>query len=132
LEEARDVRRCTYKRVYNPAPGEGDIAVPLLGIRAFSRRVSREIESVIETGQPLVLTKHGRPVAAVVPINEDSLEDFVVAHAPEFTAAMKAADVELARGETKPLSETLDELEAEEEEARARERETVPERAGRS
>ena len=106
------------------------ITVPLLGIRAFSRRVSREIESVIETGEPLVLTKHGRPVAAVVPIDENSLEDFVIAHAPEFTAAMKAADVELARGETKPLSETLDEIEAEEDDARPREREATPERAG--
>lgn len=83
----------------------------LIGIRGLSRRVSRHIEQVEKTGEPLVVTRRGRPVVAIVPVDADGLEDFVLAHVPEFTLGMRAADSELERGETVPLSEVLDELE---------------------
>lgn len=94
----------------------------VLGIRAFSRKVSSFVEHVESTGEPLILTRHGRPAAAVIPLNADSFEDFVIAHVPEFSAAMKAADVELARGNTKPLADVLEEIDADE---RAGDRETT-------
>jgi prevent-host-death family protein len=83
--------------------------VPLIGIRGLSRRVSRYIEEVEHTGEPLIVTRHGRPVVAIVPVDADGLEDFVLAHVPEFTLGMRAADAELERGETMPLSKVLDE-----------------------
>lgn len=86
----------------------------VLGIRAFSRKVSSFVEHVEATGEPIVLTRHGRPAAALIPLNADSFEDFVIAHVPEYGAAMRAADVELARGDTKPLTEVLDEIDGEE------------------
>jgi prevent-host-death family protein len=86
----------------------------LLGIRAFSREVSRHIDSVVETGEPVVLTKRGRPVAAIVALDDDALEDFVLAHAPEFALGMRAADEELRRGETSTLAEILEETDDDE------------------
>jgi antitoxin (DNA-binding transcriptional repressor) of toxin-antitoxin stability system len=61
-----------------------------------------------------VVTKHGRPVAAIVALDEEGLEDLVLAHAPEFVLAMGAAEKEDAEGETKPLGDVLDEIDAEE------------------
>lgn len=88
--------------------------MPVLGIRDFSKTVSRSLETVIDTGEPLVLTKRGRPVAVVVPIDDERLEDFVLAHVPSFTAGMAAADDELRRGATTPLIDALDEIAREE------------------
>ena len=85
-----------------------------IGIRDLARNVSRYVEDVITTGMPLVVTKHGRPVAAIVALDADGLEDLVLAHAPEFVLVRGAADKEDARGETKPLSEVLNEIDAKE------------------
>jgi prevent-host-death family protein len=85
----------------------------MTGIREFARNVSRYVERVETTGRPLVLTRHGRPVVAVVAVDAESLEDLIVARAPAFVASLRDADRELATGETQPLAQTLAELESE-------------------
>lgn len=77
----------------------------LLGIREFSRRVSRSIETIEKTGEPVILTRHGRPVVAVIPLDAEGFEDFVLSHVPEFSLSLKAADGELERGETRTRAE---------------------------
>jgi prevent-host-death family protein len=94
----------------------------MTGIREFARNVSRYLERVETTGRPLVLTRHGRPVAAVIAVDAGSLEDLILAHAPDFAASLRDADRELAAGETRPLAETLAELETEDALARAKSR----------
>lgn len=90
-----------------------------VGIRDLSRHVSRYLDDVIATRKPVVVTKHGRPVAAIVALDEEGLEDLVLAHAPEFVLAMREAEEEDVRGETKPMDEVLAEIDAEEAEAAA-------------
>ena len=58
-----------------------------IGIRDLSRNASRVIDQVSSTGSPMIVTKRGRPVAAVVAVDPDALEDFVLATAPEYVAA---------------------------------------------
>jgi prevent-host-death family protein len=84
----------------------------LMGIRDFSRKVSGCIERVEETGKPLVLTRHGRPVAALVPVNSDVFEELVLT-TPGFIADLDAAKRDLADGETSTLDEAMAELDAE-------------------
>lgn len=49
-----------------------------------------------------------------MPLDEDDLYDYVLAHAPEFVADMRRSDEELARGERgTALEEVIAELEAE-------------------
>jgi prevent-host-death family protein len=91
--------------------------MPLIGIREFARKVSQHVDGVVRSGEPVVLTRHGRPVAALIPLNAEGFEDFVLAHVPEFTAGMIAAKGEVARGETRPLDEVLEEIDREEEAA---------------
>jgi prevent-host-death family protein len=40
-----------------------------VGIRALARNVSGVVDEVVASGLPVVLTKHGRPIAAIVPID---------------------------------------------------------------
>lgn len=56
------------------------------------------IENVRTSGRPTVITKRGRPVAAIVPIDEEALADWILANAPEFVSNMAEAEAEIAAG----------------------------------
>jgi prevent-host-death family protein len=54
---------------------------------------------------PVVVTRNGQPVAALVPIlDEDELEDLVLAYSPRFREILGKASRQIAAGEG--LSET--------------------------
>lgn len=82
----------------------------MIGIRDLSRNASRVIDRVAGTGDPMIVTKHGRPVAAVIAVDPDALEDFLLATAPEYAAAIRAAESDLRAGRARPASEVFDEL----------------------
>lgn len=82
-----------------------------VSIRDLANNASAVVDEVATSGRPAVVTKHGKPVAAVVPIDQEALEDWVLANAPEFVANMAEADEEIAKGvRGKPLDEVLAEL----------------------
>ena len=81
-----------------------------IGIRDLSRNASQVIDQVSSTGSPMIVTKHGRPVAAVVAVDPDALEDFVLATAPAYVAARRAADADLAAGRTRPAASVFDQI----------------------
>ena len=81
-----------------------------IGIRDLSRNASRVIDQVSSTGNPMIVTKHGRPVAAVVAVDPDALEDYVLATAPEYVAARRAADADLAAGRTRPAATVFEQV----------------------
>jgi prevent-host-death family protein len=88
--------------------------VSAVTVGELAERTSDVIDEVARSGRPAVVTRDGRPVAAVVPIDEGALEDWVLANAPEFVTSMAAADAELAAGEQgRPLDDVLADLETE-------------------
>ncbi len=76
-------------------------------IRDLSRRPSQVIDEVVRTGRPAIITRHGRPVTAIVALDPDQLEDFVLAHAPEFVRSRQAADADLRAGRTRLADEVF-------------------------
>lgn len=87
--------------------------VGTVSIRELANNASAVVDEVATSGRPAVVTKHGRPVAALVPIDQEALEDWVLANAPEYVVNMAQADEEIARGERgTPLDEVLTELDA--------------------
>lgn len=87
--------------------------MPVIGIRELARQVSRLVGDVESSREPAVITRHGRAVAMIVPVDAGALEDFVLANAPEFVESMRDADRELAAGRTRPLSDLRAELDLE-------------------
>jgi prevent-host-death family protein len=85
--------------------------VGTIGIRDLARHASSIISDIEQTKEPALITRRGRPVAYVLPVDSVEFEDFVLAHAPEFVEGMAAADAELAAGETTSLAEARRQLE---------------------
>jgi len=81
-----------------------------ISIRDLGRRPSQVVDEVVRTGRPAIITRHGRPVTAMVAVDPDELEDFVLAHAPEFVRSMRAADADLRAGRARPADEILAEI----------------------
>jgi len=82
----------------------------IVSIRELSRNTSGVVDEVTRTGRPALVTKHGAPVVAVVPIDEGDLEDMVLARAPEYLTDMTAADDDLAAGRTRAAADVFEEL----------------------
>ena len=80
-------------------------SVATVSVRDLANGASRVIEEVRTSGRPAVITKRGRAVAAIVPIDQDALEDWVLANAPEFVANMAEAEEEIAAGKRGVLFE---------------------------
>lgn len=83
-----------------------------VGIRELARQASQVVAQVETTGRPMLITRHGKPVAALIPIDESELEDWILANAPEFVRARDEADAEIARGDRgRSLDEVIEEIE---------------------
>ena len=77
-------------------------------IRELSRSPA-QVLARLRSG-PLLVTRGGRPVAALHGLDVGDLEDFVLANAPAFVRSMREADTALAEGRVRPASEVLAEL----------------------
>ncbi len=85
-----------------------------IGVRELARHASSIINDIERKKEPALITRRGRPVAYMLPVDSEEFEDFVLAHAPQFVEGMAAADTELATGSTVSLASVREELEAEE------------------
>lgn len=81
--------------------------MPVVNVRELSRKTGEVISRVSRTKRPTLVTRAGRPVAAVVPVDADAIEDWILANAPEFVASMAEADKDLAADRTVTLDELL-------------------------
>ena len=84
--------------------------MPTISIRDLGRRPSQVVDEVVRSGRPAIITRHGRPVTAMVAIDPDELEDFVLAHAPEFARSRRAANADLKAGRVRRAEEVFAEL----------------------
>lgn len=85
-----------------------------VGVRELAERANAVVADVEATGEPAILTRRGRPVAVLLPLDEEEFSDDVLAHAPEYVRDMRAADEAIARGERgTPLDEAFALLDAE-------------------
>lgn len=78
-----------------------------VNVRELARNTSKVIDDVSKRRRPTLVTRAGRPVAAVVPIDADALEDWILANAPEFVDGMRLADEEARRGDTVSFDELV-------------------------
>jgi prevent-host-death family protein len=81
-----------------------------IGVRDLGRNPSKVLDELAEGRRPMLVTRRGRPVAVLLPIDPDEVEDLVLAYAPEYVASRAEAEADLREGRTVPLSKLLSEL----------------------
>lgn len=79
----------------------------VVGVRDLAKRASAIVDDVAVKNEGAVITKRGKPVAVLMPIDSERFEDHLLATAPEFLAATAEADVELREGRTVSLADVL-------------------------
>ncbi len=80
--------------------------------RDLARQTADILDEVERTRRPMLVFRNGKPVAALVAIDEDGLEDYILANAPAFVGSLRRADRDARAGRLRPAHEVLDELEA--------------------
>ncbi|MGD1032895.1 MAG: type II toxin-antitoxin system Phd/YefM family antitoxin [Candidatus Dormibacteria bacterium] len=70
-------------------------------LRELARNTASVIQGVQSSGRPALVTRNGRPVAALLPIDETALEDWLLGQAPAATRVGAEADPDLAAGRTR-------------------------------
>jgi len=88
--------------------------MPIVGLRQLSRETGDVIEQLEKDGEPVVVTRHGKPIAALTAVSEEQAAAFALALVPEFVASRNRASQAIAAGEGRPASDLLAEVEAEE------------------
>lgn len=90
------------------------LAMATVTIRELGRQVSGVVNTVRTTRRPMFVTHRGTPVAVLLPLDAEELEDYVLANAPEYVASMRETDESIEEGESGvPLAEVIAEFEAE-------------------
>jgi prevent-host-death family protein len=89
-----------------------------VSISELSRNASRVVDEVEKTRRPAIVTNHGRVVASLVPVDQEHLEDFILANAPEFVRSLEEAEEDFRQGRMHRLDDVMAEIEAEEKKKR--------------
>jgi prevent-host-death family protein len=84
-----------------------------ISIRDLQRNTSSVVADVADTKRSALVTRHGEPIAALVPIDAQDLEDYLLAKVPSFAEDMAAADEALVAGETRSAADVFAEFDAE-------------------
>jgi|ERR1700686_120652 prevent-host-death family protein len=61
-------------------------------LRELARNTATVLQELETTRRPALVTRNGRPVAALVPIDETALEDWLLEHASVYTLEVAASD----------------------------------------
>ena len=73
--------------------------MPKVGIRELKNRTSEIMRTVREEGAEYIITYQGRPMAVLLPIDEDGLEDYVLSHHPHFVELRERARQAIREGD---------------------------------
>lgn len=61
----------------------------------------------VRNGEPVIITHRGKPAAALTPLTEDDLEDFILQHSPKVGKLIAEAEADRRAGRVTPLVDYL-------------------------
>lgn len=71
----------------------------LIGTRNFRAQAERILRELRKRKTEFVITDHGRPIAIIIPVNQEELEDYTLATHPFFMQMRERAREEIEAGE---------------------------------
>jgi prevent-host-death family protein len=73
--------------------------MPQVGVRELKNQTSKILKAVREEKAEYIITYQGRPMAVLLPIDEEELEDYALSHHPHFVELRERARQAIRRGE---------------------------------
>lgn len=73
--------------------------MPTVGIKELKDRASEIIRKVKEEQAPYIITLRGKPSAMIIPLEENEVDDYIVAHHPYFVMLRDKARKEICEGD---------------------------------
>jgi len=89
-----------------------------IGVRDLQRNPGQVLDELKRTERPGFVTRRGQP-AAVLLVDEDAIEDYILTNEPEYVASRKEADEDGRTGRTHSARDVIAEIEAEDPNKRA-------------
>ena len=77
-----------------------------IGVRELKNHVSEYLRN-LSKDKPVVITRNGKPVAAMISLEPDELEDFILAHSLKVHKMVRKGIEEIERGEYFTVDELL-------------------------
>jgi prevent-host-death family protein len=87
--------------------------MPIVGLRELSRETREVIDRLERDGEPLVITRHRKPIAALMPITEEQAAALALAVVPAYVERREAASRAITAGEGEPSDALLARIDAE-------------------
>ena len=75
------------------------VVVPTVTVRELARNTAAVIQDVESSGRPALVTRNGRPVAALVAVDQAALEEWLLSRAPEFGTIVAGAHTDRKRSD---------------------------------
>ena len=69
---------------------------------------ANELLRHVHGGQPVIVTRHGKPTAALIPLSEDNLEDLVCEYSPALRRLIAEAEADVRAGRLVSWAEFLE------------------------
>lgn len=80
------------------------------GVKELKNRMSEFLRRAKKEG-PVIVTSHGKPVAALVSLEPEEVEDFLLAHDPKIRKAIQRGIADALAGRVHTVEELLEEEE---------------------
>lgn len=84
--------------------------MPAIGIRDLLRDAKTVFERIEKDQEPVLITRRGRPFAALVPVDPENAEALILSSAPELVESRRRAENARAEGRTTSLEDALNAL----------------------
>jgi prevent-host-death family protein len=69
---------------------------------------TNEILREVKSGKQVIITYRGKPAAALIPLGEDDLEDFILENSPKFRKMLVEAEKDIREGKIVPFEDYLE------------------------
>jgi prevent-host-death family protein len=74
------------------------------------RELQKEASSLVnlaEKGEEVVITKRGKPAAVIYPLDEDTIEDYMIRHSPAIKKKLAEGMKDAREGRVTPIEDLL-------------------------
>ena len=86
--------------------------MPAVSVRKLLRDASAVFGGLERDGEPVLITRRGRPVAALIPVDPEDAEAMILSAAPEMIESRRQAENARVEGRTTPLAAVRRRLDA--------------------